>query len=69
MVSAVSDNGQVVELNNDSKYFIWPGDSFKCSSWCTNQMILIKETKELTYEYTLTNLDTTGPDIVKAHKV
>ncbi len=69
IVRIVSD-GDIVVLDDGSRYSISPEDRQKCVQWQANQRILV--TRLLPgpiYECALTNLDILGDEAVKAHKL
>jgi len=68
-IMKVGKYGDKVTLNDGSKFSISPGDSTKCSIWYPTQRIIIRRTNNPVYEFTLTNLDTAGPDVAEADKV
>ena len=69
--SILSINGhrETVSLNNGKKYSISPGDSTKCITWYETQRVKVNKTQNHVYKFTLTNLDTSGPDVAEANEI
>ena len=64
----ISKDMRRVTLNNGTTYSVKAGDTSKAACWYPTQRIVVKETSGSIYEYTLTNLDTSGPDVCEAHR-
>ncbi|MBS0654991.1 MAG: hypothetical protein JSR46_04380, partial [Verrucomicrobia bacterium] len=57
-ISATSEQGDVVALNNGSSWKIAPRDMYRTNTWKPNDRIKIKKTNDPLYQYELENLDT-----------
>ena len=62
----VRRDGQIVVLDDVSRWVIQPGDSTKTVCWYPSQRILVKENDSEIYPYRLKNLDTSSEEEVEA---
>ena len=65
-ITNVTEDGLEVSLDNGSVWTINTGDSTKSACWYPTQRIETEKHKEFTY---LINLDTAGPDRVRASRL
>jgi hypothetical protein len=62
----IKKNGLVIRLSDRSVWNISVGDSTKTVCWYPTMRILVEEGGGLTHPFRLKNLDTAGPDVVRA---
>jgi hypothetical protein len=68
-VVEVRDNGRKIVLFDGSKWSVSEGDSVKTALWYPTQRIIIEESDNDTYPFTLINLDTFPVDQVGASRM
>lgn len=62
----IRDDGLVVCLDDGSVWDVSVGDNTKSICWYPTMRIAVEENDSPIYPFTLTNLDTAGPDVVRA---
>ena len=62
----IHEDGLVVRLDDGSSWNVPVGDHTKSMCWYPTMRIVVEETGSSLYPFTLTNLDTAGPDVVRA---
>lgn len=67
-VLKVGKNGSVVWLDDGSVWDISAGDNTKSICWYGTMRIVVEEKGSGMYPFTLTNLDTASPDVVRASR-
>jgi len=67
-IAKISKDLMRVTLNNGATYSVNVGDISKTACWYPTQRIVVKEISDSIKGYTLTNLDTAGPDVCEANK-
>ena len=68
-VMKIGENGSSVILQDGSRWQISEGDSTKTICWYPTMRVLISEDlNDKSYPYRLTNIDTSGPDVVRARR-
>lgn len=66
----VRKNGTVLELMDGSQWGIPVGDNTMTLIWLPTARVTIEENEEdESYPYRITNLDTYGPEVVRARKI
>jgi hypothetical protein len=66
----VCKNGTVLELLDGSQWEIPVGDNTKTLIWLPTARVTIEENEEdESYPYCVTNLDTSGPEVVRARRI
>ena len=64
----VREDGMVVHLDDGSRWNVSVGDNTKAVCWYPTMRVVVEETGSALYPFTLTNLDTAGPDVVRASR-
>lgn len=67
-VLAVDDDGLKVTLDDGSMWSVSPGYNTMSILWYPTMRVRIARVGEGAYPFTLTNLDTSGPDVVAARR-
>ncbi|HXG50022.1 MAG TPA: hypothetical protein VNN77_01275 [candidate division Zixibacteria bacterium] len=67
-ITAVRNDGLIIELDDGSSWDVSVGDNTKSICWYPTMRVIIAETGLSPYPFTLTNLDTAGPDVVQARR-
>ena len=65
-VSEIKNDGLVVCLDDGSVWDISVGDNTKTLCWYPTMRIIVEEGGGSMYPFSLKNLDTAGPDVVRA---
>lgn len=67
-VLEVKNDGLVVHLDDGSVWDVSVGDNTKSICWYPTMRVVVEEAASSTHSFTLTNMDTAGPDIVRASR-
>jgi hypothetical protein len=67
-LDTVNEDGTTVTLDDGSVWEIAIGDNTRTLLWYAPNRIQVKNSEDKLYPYTLTNLDTAGPDEVRARR-
>lgn len=65
-VLEIKRNGLIVCLDDGSVWDISVGDNTKSVCWYPTIRIVVEENDDSVYPFSLKNLDTAGPDVVRA---
>lgn len=64
----IDDDGLIVQLDDGSSWNIPIGDNTKAMCWYATMRVVVDQAGSALYPFTLTNLDTAGPDVVRASR-
>ena len=64
----VREDGMVVHLDDGSRWNVSVGDNTKSMCWYPTMRVVVEETDSALYPFTLTNLETAGPDVVRVSR-
>lgn len=67
-VLEVKNDGLVVHLDDGSVWDVSVGDNTKSICWYPTMRVVVEEAESSTHSFTLTNMDTAGPDVVRASR-